>query len=56
MQEGDTALSWASYNGLVELITLLITLGSDPAVEDNYGMRPVHLAAYKYDFCKHLSL
>ena len=37
LQEGDTALTWASYIGHLEVVKVLLTAGADKEAKDKVG-------------------
>jgi len=43
--QGETALFWASSNGLINLVELLLENGSNPNVTNIDGVSPLHIAA-----------
>lgn len=42
--DGMTALHWAVYHDLDEMVELLLDAGAEPAVENRYGVTPLSLA------------
>ena len=44
--DGETALMWASYNGHLEVVKLLVTLGADVNAKDKNGNTALMWAIY----------
>ena len=45
-REGTTLLQWASANGDLEIVRLLVSKGADPNLRDMYGNTALHNACY----------
>lgn len=43
-QRGWTALMISAYNGLIEIVKLLLQKGADPRIEDSFGKKPADRA------------
>ncbi|KAK9720553.1 Ankyrin repeats (3 copies) [Popillia japonica] len=46
---GMSPVSWAIYNGFIEIVRLLLDNGVDINCQDNFGYTPLHLAIMKED-------
>ena len=45
LNEGGTPLHWASWNGRLEVVKFLVSIGCDKEARDNYGRTPLHCAS-----------
>ena len=48
MQDGNTALIWASANGFSDAVQALMDAGADASIQNNVGDKFYKLVAWRY--------